>query len=40
MGGLCRVLWRDIAWSPLERTYVAFWGAWAAFYPETHLWEG
>ncbi len=25
---------------PLERTHVAFWGAWAAFYPQTVLWEG
>lgn len=25
---------------PIERAYVAFWGAWAAFYPDTALWEG
>jgi len=25
---------------PLERTFVAFWGAWAAFFPGTRLWEG
>lgn len=24
---------------PLERTYTAFWGAWAAFHPDTRLWE-
>ncbi len=25
---------------PIERAYVAFWGAWAAFHPDTELWEG
>ncbi len=25
---------------PLETTFVAFWGAWAAFFPETRLWNG
>lgn len=24
---------------PLERAYVAFWGAWAAFFPNTRLWS-
>lgn len=25
---------------PLERTHTAYWGAWAAFHPDTRLWEG
>ena len=25
---------------PIDRAYVAFWGAWAAFHPDTGLWEG
>lgn len=25
---------------PRARTHTAFWGAWAAFHPETRLWEG
>ena len=25
---------------PIERAYVAFWGAWAAFHPDTGLWGG
>jgi hypothetical protein len=25
---------------PVAEAYVAFWGAWAAFHPETRLWEG
>jgi hypothetical protein len=25
---------------PVAEAYVAFWGAWAAFHPETELWEG
>ena len=26
--------------TPVAEAYVAFWGAWAAFHPETRLWEG
>lgn len=26
--------------APIAETYVAFWGAWAAFHPTTRLWEG
>jgi hypothetical protein len=25
---------------PIASAYVAFWGAWAAFHPDTRLWEG
>ncbi len=25
---------------PVRNAYVAFWFAWAAFQPETHLWTG
>ena len=26
--------------SPVEEAYTAYWGAWAAFHPETRLWLG
>jgi hypothetical protein len=25
---------------PVAEAYVAFWGAWAVFHPDTRLWEG